>query len=145
MKRIALALLLTMFCMPAFAASDDQDVDTWVKLTKDEKSALTDNLKTVPAQKVYILCNEDECKALAKSLKSSFKAAGWDVTVDRFPFSGMPKKGIRVWEVDTKKGNSFRIADMIEKSTNKRLKANPMKESLLDEKVADVVITIGEK
>lgn len=136
MKRIALIALLTMFCLPAFA-----DEDTWTALTKQQQDDLQQQLAPLPVQSVYILCNDAECEPLAKSLKHVFKAVNWQVTKDRFPYSRF-KKGFSLWAAS----DQLRlVGNMIQRSANNSFKVQPLKDDLLDEKLAQVVITIGEK
>lgn len=134
-KTAFLALLAIFLASPSFAQEDD----AWPKLTPIQKAAFTEALSALNPQKVIILCNDEEssCKDFASSLKASFKADGWDATKDNFQF-GKLKDGITVWQKGSKN-----IAKMLSDSTGYEVKTT--KNDILNEKTADVVITIGDK
>lgn len=130
------AMFIAYFCAPAMA-----DEDAWQALSKAEEASLLQQIEGMPIQTAYIICDDDDCNALANSLRRVFKKAHWQVTKDKIPFSHAAK-GINMWAGN---GQVRLVGNMIEKVTDGRLKIKSLKEDVLDEKVASLVITIGEK
>lgn len=129
---IMLTIVLTAFAISAFA----QDDSAYGRLSPQERGALIEQLSAVNPQTVIILCNDEDCSQLASSLKGAFKADGWDATKDNFQF-GKLKPGIHVWSKNKK------ITTILNQTTG--INAQPLKDDILNEKAAAVVITIGEK
>lgn len=114
----------------------------WRLLSADEVTALRTELRDEKPLSMAVLCQEDDCGDLARSLRDVFRDLHWPVMCCTWPFGGI-KDGISVFSVDEALGKS--IAQKIERATKGRLKVDIDPQFKWDPKKFPVQIEIGAK
>ncbi len=118
----------------------------WEPLSDQEAIALRDELRKLPAEKLSVLCGIPACADLAESIFDLFQSMHWPGTYasSYFMDNGI-QQGIEIWSFPKKEKERDKVAAVIERATNGRLKISshvwPLEPST--ENASDINIVVG--
>jgi hypothetical protein len=114
----------------------------WQMLNSGEAVALRAELRDLIPQPIAILCAEDDCGDLARSIRDVFRDLHWTPSCCAWSWGGIDN-GIQIWSA-----NEFLKDDMagkIERATKGRLKIQVSQRVMLNSDKFKIQIAIGSK